>query len=87
MAASEEAVGPTDMSPPRPLPRVMNVKVHTDGFHARISTIDGSVRLVVPAAMVAKRMRPGEEVAFFRATTKAGSDVLELGDRLYDKTW
>jgi hypothetical protein len=81
--AMPDSVGPTDMAAPRPpLPPTMLVKVHTDGMHARISMMDGSVKMIVPAGMVLKRMRPGEEIAFFRATAEPGTEVVELGDRV-----
>ena len=83
----QEKVGPTDMGPPKALPRSMIVKVHTDGVHARITTIDGSVHLIVPAAMVLKRLRPGEDTAFFRATSQTGEDVIELDERIEGKSW
>lgn len=87
MAGHTDDVGVTDMAPPARMPTRMTVKVETDGAHARISTITGSVRMIVPAAMVRKRMRPGESVAFFRATTQADTDVIELDERVEAHQW
>jgi hypothetical protein len=73
------------MAPPKPAPRIVNVRVETDGTHVLITSKDGTLKLVAPAMMVTKRMHPGEQVAFFRASTQEGTDVLELEERITDE--
>lgn len=81
--AGEEQQAPTDMGvvkrdPGRKI--AGGVRISVRAGYALLESRDGAIRQTVPLAMVGKRFKPGEEVAYFEATERR--DAIEIGDRL-----
>lgn len=64
---------------------IVKVRFESDG-QALISDEKLEVMMLVPIALVAKRFRAGERVAFFEASMTADG-VLEIGERVGDRPW
>lgn len=54
---------------------------------ARITSKDGSIDMMVTAAMVAKRFPRGATIAYFRSDIKSQVGSLEIGERIPDEDW